>query len=186
MGRKKKAEGEAVVKMNITLPPDLKREVDSPPGGKSVNWSALAADAFRHKLAQLRAEHYGGEGMNEVIERMRAAEQVEGDEVYQQGQAAAEKWVNRHATPKPLRRLQKSVAVYDDAESYVVLLATEGNAGPAAGICRDLFDDGECGDFWGNVIGLGDEWSELADNTRFAHGFVEKAVGMWEQIESKL
>ena len=44
-----------VARINIVMPPDLKRRMDAAP---AVNWSAVAREAFERKLAALG---YGGD-----------------------------------------------------------------------------------------------------------------------------
>lgn len=42
------------IRTSITIPPDLKRDMDKLRSGQPVNWSAIAAGAFRRELERLR------------------------------------------------------------------------------------------------------------------------------------
>jgi hypothetical protein len=184
--RPKKAEGETVARLGLTLPPELKKEMDEVP--EEVNWSAVAAEAFRRKLTQLQSEREATT-MEEVIGRMRADEKLNDDAMHKEGRQAAEQWVmKRRAKPKELRRLDKAMEPFDHSSGYYVSVMANGmNRGPAVGIARDLFGDKyDASLFWKGVIGLGDDWRETADDVNFADGFVEKAMELWEQIEPKL
>jgi hypothetical protein len=188
MARPKKPEGETVARLGLTLPPDLKAEMDAVP--EQVNWSAVAAEAFRRKLTLLQTERRK-EPMVEVIKRMQAAEVLDADELYQEGRQAGDEWTRMHGTAKMLRRLDKVLEQFDSIEHYVGVCANGMNEGSAVCIYRDLTgkrngkaDDAP--DFWENVVGLGADWREKADDERFAVGFVEAAMELWEKIEQQL
>src|SRR5262249_17454354 len=68
-----------VVRMNISVPRDLKACMDEV---DSVNWSAVASQAFRAKLRALESRR-GVRSLDDVIARLRAAEEVDSDADFQ-------------------------------------------------------------------------------------------------------
>jgi len=92
----------------ISIPSILKEEMEAV--ASKENWSAIAAEAFRRRLIELKAEKEG-KSMDEVITRMKAAAELEANQDYQEGHQMGEKWAKGKATPRQLRRLQ---ALMDD------------------------------------------------------------------------
>ena len=100
-----------VVRMNISVPRDLKARMDAAtayllPG--SVNWSAVASAAFEAKLLEL-ASKKEVRGVKDVIARLRAADELDRNEDYRAGRAAGERWAEQKATAQQLRSLRRSV-----------------------------------------------------------------------------
>jgi hypothetical protein len=56
-----------------------------------VNWSAVATEDFRSTLLELDSQREAAT-MNEVIDRLRAAEKLERDREYQDGHEVGEAW----------------------------------------------------------------------------------------------
>src|SRR5690349_19928782 len=78
----------------ITVPADLKDRMDAT--GSSVNWSAVAARAFEVKLAEINARKKGAT-MDDVITRMKAADEADANEARQEGKEAGEQWARTEA-----------------------------------------------------------------------------------------
>src|SRR5262249_39478034 len=139
------------VRLCITVPAELKKEM----GGikELVNWSGVAAEAFRRKLLDLRATRIG-ETMDDVIARMKAAKEREENRDYQAGHAAGDRWAKRYATPKELDRLENGEWQYGEDTGKLASEITAGEESPT--------------DFWRRV--LADEWRRIEDDD-FARGF---------------
>lgn len=198
MARPKKPEGETVARMGITLPQELKQAMEDIPERDAVNWSAVAAEAFRCKLTRLQSERTGAT-MTEVIERMRAAHAADNDEAYQHGREAGAKWVKQHARPKHLMRLSGAVHSMDGSAvkvafivaTYLEHLGESRGENPSVGIFWDMFaadrkEPEDVAPFWEDEVGLGASWRVIADDTHFAQGFVEAVIELWIQIAAKL
>src|SRR5262249_27023394 len=100
-------EPKGVVRTNISLPRELKARMDAAPS--SVNWSAVAAQAFEAKLLELESQKEV-KSMDDVIARLKAAAELEANEDYQAGFKAGQQWAKEQATPKELRRLAEYIA----------------------------------------------------------------------------
>src|SRR5262245_3383125 len=105
-------EPRGTVRTTISIPPQLKQEMEAEEEG--VNWSAVATEAFRHKLLELQSSRKGAT-MNDVIQRLKAAAELEEDENYTAGKRAGEAWAKEEARPSQLRRMQVK---YDSDESF--------------------------------------------------------------------
>ena len=67
----------------ITVPADLKARMEAIE--EPVNWSALACQAFEHKLAEM-IKQGGPKNMTDVVARLRASKDRLESEQYQAGQ----------------------------------------------------------------------------------------------------
>jgi hypothetical protein len=177
----------AAVRMNITVPGDVKSRMDT---AKDVNWSAVASEAFRAKLLDLESRKAAGT-MTEVVERLRASQAKRENEQHQQGAKAGRAWAKEDAEAHQLERLasgppEKSyewagwLGVYDNGQ----------NAGVAKGLYQDICGrdaDGDWRDvreYWDRV--LGDHGSERIADHDFALGFIEGALEVWDAVKDKL
>jgi len=187
-------EGKAV-RVNITVPPDLKRQMDAV--SASVNWSAVAQQAFRAKLTEL-ASKKEVETMNEMIARLKAASEMDASEDYQAGAMAGERWVRNQARPRQLRRLDKELDRWEtDASDWSDIFGHWSSALNETPIGLGLYkvierDQGDSNRqerwhrataFWESVLGKNgmdnNEWD-------FALGFVEKALEVWHSVEDEI
>src|SRR5205809_1051596 len=89
---------------NISLPRDLKARMDAVT--EPVNWSAVAAQAFEAKLAELNARKEGAT-MEDVIARLKAADALDNKTEFQAGLKNGESWAEKTARPRQLRRLEE-------------------------------------------------------------------------------
>lgn len=179
------------VRMNISIPADLKREMDASSG--DVNWSSVAAGAFRDKLQQLRA-HQGVTTMDDVIARLKAANELDADQDYAAGQQAGEEWAKRHARPKELRRLQKCVEESDgngagDAAGYIALCNNGRNRGHVWDLAADVSGDRsisarEVEVFWEEC--LGEDEAALVHEPAYGRGWVEGALRVWQTVQDSI
>ena len=91
-------------RMNISIPAELKHRMDAV--ASEINWSAVAVEAFKGKLLELQNQKKAGT-IEEVIARMRAADELDKNTAYQAGRQAGERWVREAARPRQLRDLER-------------------------------------------------------------------------------
>jgi hypothetical protein len=178
------------VRTTITIPPDVKARMEA--AGDAVNWSAVAAAAFRAKLLELDSKKEVGT-MSDVIERLRASKKKRCDELYQQGRKAGESWAKQSAEAHELMRLAEGppdssrytwdgwLGVYDNGL----------NRGVATGLYGDItgqdqrdVDRHSAEAFWEQAVG--DRGAERIADHSFALGFIEGATAVWETVADKL
>jgi hypothetical protein len=197
------SETQNVVRMNISVPRELKARMDAAtayrlPG--SVNWSAVASAAFEAKLLEL-ASNKEVRGLKDVIARLRAADELDRNENYRAGRVAGERWAEQKATAQQLRNLRRCV----DESSGRLLAGFESVASDAAsetgpgvgwhvyfgtlgrGVARTWPEvqavSAEADTFWRGV--LGDE-SYRIESVPFGQGFVDGALGVWAKVERQV
>src|SRR5436190_1456624 len=102
---KRSASNLAYVRMTVTIPAELRADLDT--WAPEANWSAWAADCFRARVIEIqtRRQPKKGANMKRVIERLRAAAANETAADYEDGKAAGRAWAEARATPGALRRL---------------------------------------------------------------------------------
>jgi hypothetical protein len=180
------SETQGVIRTNISVPRELKARMDAV--AERVNWSATAAEAFEAKLLAL-ASTREVKGMDEVIARLKAADDLDSKEEYQAGREAGETWAREDARPKELRALARLAEAEPrfGIEGQLGIYANGMNRGIAWGLCEDLYPHEECRDvttFWESILGDGGE--DLIENHHFALGFCEGALDVWEKVKGKL
>jgi hypothetical protein len=188
VGEQHGSEPQGSVRTNISLPRELKDRMDKV--SARVNWSAVAAEAFRRKLLELESVKKGAQTMDELVARLREADELDRNETYQDGWKAGEYWAKRRARPRQLRRLDRIVR--GDPEGVKDKLASFASP-DEQGIrillhqCIDGGDpsQAEARDFWELVLGDGDAMSAI-DDEDFACGFVEGALDVWDKVVGHL
>jgi hypothetical protein len=158
----------------------------------ATNWSAVACRAFESHLLALQSKK-GVKDMKDVIERLKAAAEIEASEVYQAGREAGETWAKEDATPKQLRRLTEYTDGIDNEPSapdwwdvdypHVRVAATYAFAFAALGVNPLNGDVEEAQAFWSQALGDNAERIEDGD---FLHGFGDGAADVWRQVEDRL
>jgi hypothetical protein len=176
---------QGATRVNVSIPKALKARMDE--ADEPVNWSAVAAAAFEAKLLEL-ASRKEATTMDEVIARMKAAEERDSKEDYQAGVRCGENWAKLRATPKQLRRLQNAGGEGTSIEELLSAYARGLNRGIAWGLYVDLTgeadpDRRDVEQFVEGVLGV-----ELAslDEWDFARGFIEGALDVWHKVENRL
>jgi hypothetical protein len=171
------------VRTTITVPPDLKARMDAV--DETVNWSAIACQAFEQKLADLIRQK-GPTDMNEVIERLRASKQKFESEQFTQGHEAGQEWAKDAAEAEELIQLGKlrdrcgwrdwdgffatgDRDAYGASERFVFAIWPERDGERAAAT-----------DFW-EQLGVEDVPSD-----EFVRGFAEGALSVWDQVKDQL
>jgi hypothetical protein len=178
--------------MNISVPAVLKRLVDRAVG--SVNWSAVAADAFRAKPQEL-SESRRSMNMDNVIDRLRVAAELEESEFSNAGKRVGAEWARLRASPRNLRLLDAALDL-NLSTSWAFVSAHNGvelgnvGAGVAlyhAVIGRKAGGPAEAERYWSRALGP-DAAGRLMDtsDSRFASGFVDGALEVCLDVGDKL
>lgn len=159
-----------VAKMTITLPTDLKLRIDA---AAEVNWSGIAATAYRMKLTELQANSEPNT-LDEALARLRAGIRMESNEDFADGQEAGRAWAMKAAKPKHLRRLTAAVVDIDNMpeEERVASLVGIMEPNEENEIDRDTLQvqlDGYIS-------------ATQAESSDYVGGFVRGATDVWEQL----
>jgi hypothetical protein len=176
------AEIRGSVRLSITVPAELKDEMDGLK--ESVNWSGVAADAFRRKLLEIQATRKVMK-MEDVIKRMKAAVELEGNQRRAAGKAIGERWAKEVAMPSQLENLWCSAAALkgfiDDYIPDDLSTCDEKMHHVAWDITGD--DDMDGWVFWKPI--LGKDLKQIEDPD-FLKGFVVGAIEIWEMVRIHL
>jgi hypothetical protein len=169
------SEEEGVIRMSISVPRQLKAEMETV--DPAPNWSAIACEAFRAQLLRL-ASRRQAKNLDAVIARMRAAQELECNASYQEGRQAGEVWARETATPKQLRNLFSRV---DECQL--------GGPETAEHLWEAIYpheelDHHSVSNFW--TIVLGENGEEIIEDEDFARGWAEGALDVWEKVEGQL
>ena len=172
-----------VIRTNISVPKALKARMDQVE--ERVNWSAVAQAAFEAKLLELESKKET-ETMQDVIARMKAADELDNKESYQEGVKAGKRWASDQARPRHLRALDE--AVEDGASDLVEGFCNRHGYYIGAGLYRCILrdpeaDEGDIEAFWANA--LGEDSTKIEDNY-FGEGFVEGALSVWDAVKGQI
>lgn len=179
------------VRTTITIPQDLKRRMLRAP---TVNWSAVACQAFESKLSELTKPE--GERamsdlppMDDAIERLRRLknlpEATENPRDFESGFQSGRRWAMAVATPQELGRLEtfcnQNRRLLDVHEGKALMrrvaLAVTGADGP------ERKGSVHPKEFWPVKVGL----SERPDDClSFATGFCEGSMVFWKEAKEKI
>jgi hypothetical protein len=173
-----------MARINVSISDDLKRRMDEV-DDESVNWSALASQAFEAKLAELITKR-GAKTMRDVIARMRALKGTGGIGDRSRGREAGRNWAMNSADPRQLERLDELINGVD--EDYFAH-DPEQKYPPTARFYYEVVEPDHVGrprsvlDWWSkNLEGVGEELPPASD----VQGFVEGAMEVWEQVRDEL
>src|SRR6266446_8123193 len=86
----------------ISVPAQLKVRMEQV--RESVNWSAIACQAFENKLAEIAARKEN-KSMNDVVERLKASLRSDQGKSFNEGYEAGTNWAENTATAAELARL---------------------------------------------------------------------------------
>jgi hypothetical protein len=173
-----------MARINLSISDDLKRRMDEVED-EGVNWSALAAQAFEARLAELVATR-GARSMRDVIARLRAAKSGRKWGVSARGHAAGIAWASNVAHPDHLETLEGLIA--SGGEDYFAE-AEEQDYPPAERFYYEVIEPDHEGDpraalrWWSkNFEGLDKNGPTGEDVTGFALG----AMKVWEQVKDEI
>jgi len=168
------------VRMNISVPDDLKVRMDSAP---QTNWSAIASRAFADHLTAIAARNRKRAlNMQETIERLRASKSQHTAAEKSRGYDAGVLWAKDGAEAANLERLAGSrdpvhdwyfgigSSAYSSAEQFFFIIEPE--------------EEGERGaaqEFWELWAG-----ENVPVDDDYVHGFAEGACDVWAEVADKL
>jgi hypothetical protein len=193
-----------VVRMTISVPREVKDQMDA--ATEKVNWSAIATKAFHGELLALKSERKA-KTMDEVISRLKAADDLERKEEYQEGRRVGKEWAKQEARPGQLRHLPQLRNLrrsMDEASSklpsgfenvardaalgvghgvgFHVYLGTLGRGLITTwGEVKSIADEAKS--FWQAVLG---EYKHRIESADFGQGFVDGALEVWDAVKEKL
>ncbi len=147
-----------MARMSISMPDQLKVEMDAI---GSVNWSALAVEAFQRVVRKSRKV----EAMNteQVVERLRASYEETKSVEQEEGHAAGVEWASTTAEADELIWLEAN-------DELAALRLHEWR------VSDSPFEEYDLQDFWG----------ESKPSHAFVEGFVEGAIEAWENVKDQV
>jgi hypothetical protein len=176
-------EQQGAVRANVSLPRGLKARMDAV--NEPVNWSAVAAQAFEAKLLELAARKEVG-NVEDVIARLKAADELDIKEEYQQGCEAGGAWARETARPRQLRALARMAGgvrafliIFEDDTHEGIRCELFEQVNPREKLVMHSIDS-----FWAEA--LGDDQVSRIDDIDFAQGFVEGALALWKKVAHKV
>jgi hypothetical protein len=171
-----------MAKRTISLPDDLDRRMDRVK--ETVNWSAVAAQAFELKLGEL-AERRKEKTMDNVIERLRASKVKHVSGRVMEGYDLGADWAKGQAEFDELRRLSDMNA---DETIIGTPMAPYSHADYLAfdvlGTGEDDRDHHVSRDFWNKAIGDSDD--ARLESEDFLRGFMEGAQSVYRSVADKI
>jgi hypothetical protein len=172
----------AFVRISLTIPAELKLELDELAAGQ--NWSAWAADCFRSRILQIKAREKGVLEMSQIVDRLKAAAKAEAFTDFDDGFEIGRKWAGATATPAQLRRLQSFKREVFDRERLA-----KPEQWPELVANYITNEPGSARDFWEDLIGT-DQFDRLGPSKGgpgpFLRGFVEGALEVWKKVQASL
>jgi hypothetical protein len=173
-----------MARINLSISDDLKCRMDEVEN-EGVNWSALAAQAFESKLAELVTKR-GARSMREVIARLRAAKHKHRHGASARGREAGTAWASNFARPEHLEALDDLINSggtdyfaddpdqdYPPAERFYYEVIEPDHEGKRRAAMR----------WWSqNFEGLDEAGPSGEDVT----GFAEGALTIWEQVKDEI
>ena len=162
--------------MSISIANNLRTEMDAM--NRSPNWSGIASAAFRQYIASIKIRTNNTD-MNAVIERLKAAKEMEDQQNAELGRQQGRKWAMQNAKPSELRRLEAARDPNDDwnigdsdtPHDWGDRLAAIVFGEYSRGAFDDLIDD---------------EFSNLNCDADFVNGFAEGCMEIWEEVKDEL
>ncbi len=171
----------------ISVPSALKVRMDAV--DETVNWSAVACQAFELKLAEI-IKRKGAKNVKEAIKRLKASKRKTDDARYREGSEAGKAWAMNEAEAEELQNLDsfregcereggweewfttpKWNAAFSNAEHIAFV---------AVGVIDGEWDRIEAQDFLFRAVG------EKEIDDRFLRGFVDGALEIWEEVKKEV
>jgi hypothetical protein len=184
------------IRTNISIAADLKRDMDRVKA--PVNWSAIAAQAFRQKLNELAAKRKEQAVSDRVLERIRATTTDDAQGVRCEGRICGFIWAQEVATAAELKRLWR-LRQELEADSWGVEGFCPANDNEAFGPGERLFfvisphfdhDRNAAESFWDAVFARdpGSRYKEAMadDEGEFVIGFLIAASSVWADVKDRL
>ncbi len=183
-----------VIRTTISVPQDLKKQMEAI--SEPVNWSGVACDAFRVKLAEISRKKENHE-MSDVIERLRASKRESQGAEYQHGSSCGQDWARNWAEAVELERLERlhdersdgrrSCNWNDFFDSTVGTFRYSTAERLYFDIHPEVEEDWEqAREFWEVAVGHDGEAKALLESDDFLRGFAEGALDVWLAVKDQL
>lgn len=163
-----------MARMNISIPDDVKSDID---GISGINWSAVATEAFRSVVLNHKAKVTD---MNAVVDRLRACKQRYETEEKQFGEEYGRKWAAETAEFEELTKLDDLTEIPQELDDLYDLISPKVGNHPRANLVRDVGRS----EFLESVFVNDDPWSH--DNPEFCAGFVDGALSVFNEVKDQL
>jgi len=165
-------------KINLSIDDELRTQMESL--DRKPNWSGIAAAAFRQHIAATNMKKTEID-MSDVIERMKAAQELDAAQNSEIGRQEGRVWAAECASPRKLKRLEADrdpvhdwyIGVGESAYAGGDLIARvlNGTETPEQGAFKDM---------------ISPEYSDLEDVPEFVQGFAEGCMEIWEEVRDQL
>jgi hypothetical protein len=176
----------------ITVPPDLKARMEAVE--EPVNWSAIACQAFEQRLADITRRR-GAKDMRQVVQRLKASRDRVGSDRYREGSEAGKAWAMSHAEADELARLSDLYETHErDGSGWDGFFTGGGAYSPAERLAFVILGEEREGDrstaaeFWERYADVSPsrrrQEGDLFDD--FVRGFVDGALGIWDEVKDEL
>jgi hypothetical protein len=164
----------------ITVPVGLKARMDAVE--EEVNWSAVAAQAFEQRLAQI-IQQKGPTNVDDVVKRLRASKKRVANWQYQQGLKKGAEWARRQADVDELERLKREFGRGWDQP----FLDSAGGDTVAFFVAFNIVGDDEAEGHEAMVREYGERiFGSEHPACEYVKGFVEGAVKVWQSVEERV
>ena len=173
-----------MARINVSISDELKSRMDEVED-EGVNWSALAAQAFEAKLAELVTKR-GARNMRDVIARMRALKYKRGRGDRSRGREAGIVWAKNAAEPDQLERLDD--LINSAGEDYFAEDPDQDYT-PAERFYYEVIEPDHEGkrriamEWWLRNFASTGEAGPLSSDVE---GFAEGAMEVWQQVRDEL
>lgn len=174
-----------MARMTITFSDSLREQIDNV--GEKVNWSNVAAKAFENKVIEIKSKKRNID-METVVQRLMASKEVHAKSREQLGFDSGLDFAKRFAKFEHLENLNNTInemgndsyAIYNESDAYS---PAEKVAFAALGLGNGDEDRQASESFWELALGYD---QKNADDPAFVEGFVEGALELFSQVQSKL
>jgi len=181
------AEGQRTFRTTISVPISLKARMDMVK--ESVNWSALACQAFEDKLAEIAARKEN-KAMIDVIERLRASLRDEQGALFNHGYKVGRKWAENNAAAAELIRLENfhKATNAKSIREWERWFAAQGKHARWVDLViviqeNEIHGARKAQEFWNIVLG---ESTHGLNHGDFLQGFAEGAIELWAEVQKAL
>lgn len=195
MGKRRKSDsGSPSVRMTISVPAELRHQMDALAAKADVNWSQLACNAYEAAVAK-QAGKKDELSLDDLITRVRVSKQQTTDEKYRQGLELGAKWAESFGYEDFLR-LEDFVTSLTDVV-WKDLANTKGSQKISARLLRTLDGGGALSEdaksnWMADVPRVSEvgvprgRSQDLHNNIPFLRGYCDGAMKIWLQIKDKI
>jgi hypothetical protein len=168
------------VRTTITVPPDLKARMDAVE--EEVNWSAVAAQAFEQRLAQI-IQRQGARDMNDVIDRLRASTKRVADRQYQKGLKDGAEWTGSTADVDELDRLDN---LYSRCHPTAYFDFPPADMWSGQAVAAEILGVEKVSDMAIIRLKTKEIFGSERPHAQYVKGFVKGAVELWRYVRERL